>query len=245
MTGPRLSAGPEGLDKLEQRNRTISLVTSLAFHAVLMIVLSFVLVLKPKAPQIVELDWGSSSGAPNQSITRTETDPNRHQESAPAAASKTESKLDLPTMKNPSADAIPPTKKVSKSVSTGTSRTKTTGATAAKTTPRRRRSTAGPAGGSGKSTGYSIDWAGSGTRRLISGRLPRYPEGTNKELPVLLQFTVLPDGSVSGVIPVMKSDMLLEREAIAALRTWRFDPLPPQFEQKPQQAKITFIFKLE
>jgi len=47
------------------------------------------------------------------------------------------------------------------------------------------------------------------------------------------------------VIPVMKSDMLLEREAISALKTWRFDPLPPQFEQKPQQAKITFIFKLE
>ncbi|HLF13882.1 MAG TPA: energy transducer TonB, partial [Bacteroidota bacterium] len=60
-----------------------------------------------------------------------------------------------------------------------------------------------------------------------------------------LQFTVLPDGSVSGVIPVMKSDMLLEREAIAALKTWRFDPLPPRFEQKIQQANITFIFKLE
>ncbi len=239
MIDPRVST------ELDRRNRTISLVASLLVHAVLMVILSFVLVLKPKEPQIVELDWGSSSGAPNQNITRTETDPNRHQESAPAAASKTESKIDLPTMKNPSAESIPATKRISKSTSAGTSRTKTTGATAAKTTPRRRTSEAGPAGGSGKSTGYSIDWAGSGTRRLISGRLPRYPDGTNKELPVLLQFTVLPDGSVSGVIPVMKSDMLLEREAIAALETWRFDPLPPQFGQKPQQAKITFIFKLE
>jgi protein TonB len=239
MTDPRVSA------ELDRRNRAVSLAASLLVHAALMIVLSFVLVLKPRQPQIIELDWGSSGGAPNQNITQTETDPNRYQESAPAAASKTESKLDLPVTKNPSAETIPETKRISKATSTGTSKTKTTGATAAKTTPRRRRSQAGPAGGSGKSTGYSIDWAGSGTRRLISGRLPRYPEGTNKELPVLLQFTVLPDGSVSGVIPVMKSDMLLEREAIAALKTWRFDPLPPQFEQKPQEAKITFIFKLE
>ncbi len=227
----------------ERRNRTVSLVASLAIHAALMIILSFLVVLKPKEALIVELDWGASSGAPNQSITQTETDPNRHEESAAAAASKTESKIDLPEMKNPSAESIPPTKKISKSTSAGTS--KSTSSTAANTTPRRRRSQAGPAGGSGKSTGYSIDWAGSGTRRLISGRMPTYPDGTNKELPVLLQFTVLPDGSVSGVIPVMKSDMLLEREAIAALRTWRFDPLPPQFEQKVQQAKITFIFKLE
>ena len=236
---------PQVSTELEKRNRTISLAASLLVHAALMVVLSFVLVVKPKQMQVVELDWGSSGGAPNQNIARTETDPNRHQESAPAAASKTESKIDLPTMKNPSSESIPGTKKISKSASAGTSRTKTTGATAANTTPRRRRSQAGPAGGSGKSTGYSIDWAGSGTRRLISGRIPVYPDGTNKELPVLLQFTVLPDGSVSGVIPVMKSDMLLEREAIAALKTWRFDPLPPRFEQKIQQANITFIFKLE
>lgn len=237
LTGAASSAAPE------RRTRTISLAASLAFHLLLLILLSFLVALEPRRPEIIELDWGASSGAPNQNITQTETDPNRHQESAPAAAAKTESKLELPAMKNPSQEAIPPTKKKAKSTSAGTA--KTAGATAERTTPRRRRSEAGPAGGSGKSTGYSIDWAGSGTRRLISGRVPQYPDGTNKELPVLLQFTVLPDGSVSGVIPVMKSDMLLEREAIAALRTWRFDPLPPQFEQKPQQAKITFIFKLE
>ncbi len=237
--------GPYASTELDRRNRIVSLTASIVIHVVLMVLLSFFLVIKPRQPELIELDWGSTSGAPNQNITQTETDPNRHQESAPAAAAKTESKLDLPRMKNPSAETVPAPKKISKSTSTGTSKKKTEGATAAKTTPRRRRSTAGPAGGSGKSTGYSIDWAGSGTRRLLSGRLPQYPSGTNKELPVLLQFTVLPDGSVSGVIPVVKSDELLEREAISALRTWRFDPLPPQFEQKPQMAKITFIFKLE
>lgn len=239
MTGIHIS--PD----VERRNRAISLAGSLLIHAFLMILLSFLVVFKPSKPEIIELDWGSTSGAPNQAITRTETDPNKHQESQPAAAAKKESKLDLPVMKNPSKEVVPPVKRMTKAASSGTSASKKTGTTATKTTPRRRRSTAGPAGGSGKSTGYSIEWAGSGSRRLLSGRLPKYPEGTNKEMPVLLQFTVLPDGSVAGIIPVLKSDELLERESIAALRTWRFDPLPPQFEQKPQQAKITFIFKLE
>jgi protein TonB len=238
MTGPGASTEPE------RRNRNIALTTSLLVHAVLMIVLSFFMVLTPKPPVLVELDWGMSGGAPNNSISQTEANPNRDRESEAAAAAKTDAKLDLPTMKSSSAESVPSTKKVTKAKTAGSGKAKT-GSTATNTTSRRRRSDAGVAGGSGKSTGYSIDWAGSGTRRLISGRLPKYPDGTNKELPVTLQFTVLPDGSVSGVIPAMKSDMLLEREAISALRTWRFDPLPPQFAQIVQQAKITFNFVIE
>lgn len=103
----------------------------------------------------------------------------------------------------------------------------------------------GSGGGIGKSSGSSIDWGGTGDRRLLSGSLPSYPEGTNKELTVFLQFTVLPDGSVSTVIPLKKSDELLERAAITALKSWRFDPLPSQVVQKPQVGKISFKFKLE
>ncbi|MFI5251828.1 MAG: energy transducer TonB [Bacteroidota bacterium] len=103
----------------------------------------------------------------------------------------------------------------------------------------------GSGGGIGKSSGYSIDWGGMGSRNLLSGSLPRYPEGTTKEMAVALQFSVLPDGSVSSVIPLRKSDELLERAAISALRTWRFDPLPSQYEQKTQVGKVTFNFKLE
>jgi TonB family protein len=103
----------------------------------------------------------------------------------------------------------------------------------------------GSGGGIGKSSGSSIDWGGTGSRRLLSGHLPKYPEGTTKEMAVALQFSVLPDGSVTSVIPLRKSDELLEREAVAALRTWRFEPLPEQIEQKTQVGKITFNFKLE
>lgn len=103
----------------------------------------------------------------------------------------------------------------------------------------------GSGGGIGPGTGYSIDWGGTGGRRLLSGRLPKYPAGTDKEMPVTLEFTVLADGSVDAILPVRKTDELLESAAIDALRTWRFDPLPPQYEQRSQVGKVTFVFKLE
>ena len=103
----------------------------------------------------------------------------------------------------------------------------------------------GSGGGIGARQGYSIDWGGIGGRRLLSGRIPKYPPGTDKEMAVVLRFSVLPDGSVDQILPARKSDELLERAAISALQTWRFDPLPTQVNQKPQGGRVTFNFKLE
>ncbi len=103
----------------------------------------------------------------------------------------------------------------------------------------------GSGGGIGKGQGYSIDWGGKGGRRLLSGLLPRYPEGTDKQMAVTLQFSVLPDGSVEQILPTRKTDEVLESAAINALRTWRFDPLPSEIEQKSQVGRVTFNFKLE
>lgn len=103
----------------------------------------------------------------------------------------------------------------------------------------------GTGGGIGAGQGYSIDWGGKGSRRLLSGRLPKYPDGTDKQMSVALQFSVLPDGSVGGITPIRKTDELLERAAISALDTWRFEPLPSQLEQISQMGKITFKFVLK
>ncbi|MBI4548859.1 MAG: energy transducer TonB [Ignavibacteriae bacterium] len=222
--------------------RFISAVTSFAIHVLLLMLFSFITLWRPKTPDLIELDWGSSSGAPNQSILQAENNPNRQQESAQAGGSPSDSKINVPEMKSPSEEVIPVAKKKKPKAVLG-ERNRESAERA--TTPRYRRERSGTAGGAGKSTGYSIEWSGTGSRRLLSGRIPTYPEGTDKEMPVLLQFTVLPDGSVSSIIPLKRSDELLEREAVSALRTWRFDPLPPQFEQKTQNGIVTFIFKLE
>ena len=103
----------------------------------------------------------------------------------------------------------------------------------------------GSGGGIGAGQGYSIDWGGEGSRRLLSGRLPKYPDGTDKQMSVALQFSVLPDGSVGSITPIRKTDELLERAAISALETWRFEPLPVQLDQLSQLGKITFKFVLK
>jgi TonB family protein len=103
----------------------------------------------------------------------------------------------------------------------------------------------GSGGGIGKGQGYSIDWGGSGSRRLLSGKLPRYPEGTDKQMTVALRFTVMPDGTVQSISPLRKTDELLESAAVTALKTWQFDPLPSGIEQRPQTGKVTFRFTLE
>lgn len=226
----------------ERRVQRISLVGSLAFHLLLIILLSLLVVWKPKEPELIELDWAGSSGAPNQSLVESEANPSKEKESMTSGGSMTKEKMELPVAKNPSEETIPGTKKLKAIGAAGTKRDKVVSQGAAKS---RRRAQDGIAGGAGTSTGYSIEWSGTGSRRLLSGRIPKYPEGTDKEFPVLLQFNVLPDGSVTGILPLKRSDELLEREAISALRTWRFDPLPPQFQQTTQTGRIMFTFKLE
>jgi TonB family protein len=104
----------------------------------------------------------------------------------------------------------------------------------------------GQGGGIGAGTGYSIDWGGTGSRRLLSARSPVYPSSeTDKEMVVILQFVVLPDGTVSDIRPLNRSDQALERAGIAALTHWRFESLPPQLGEKLQRGKISFNFKLE
>lgn len=227
----------------EKKIRTTAAIGSLIVHIIIAIIVSLTIIWQPKPQPLIELDWGGSSGAPNQSIIQSEADPNRGKESAPTGGAREQSKLDVPEVKSPSTDVIAPAKKEKIKSATGTRREKV--ASEGTSPTRHRRAKEGVAGGAGKSTGYSIEWAGVGSRRLLSGKIPRYPEGTDKEMPVSIQFSVLPDGSVTGIIPLIKSDELLEHEAISALQTWRFDPLPPQFEQKQQTGKIIFNFILK
>lgn len=227
-------------DARDREARIPSLVGALIFHAVVLIIFAFVSIGKPPVQEFIEVDWGSSSGAPNQSTVEP-TAKTAEQEAAPRVQPQPaqKPKVETPVAKSPSQETLPaltkaaPPKTETKTQTAATP--KATGRRAERTTP----------AGSGRSTGYSIEWSGVGSRKLLSGRMPRYPDGTDKQMAVLLQFTVLPDGSVIGIIPLRRSDELLEREAIAALRTWRFDPLPTQYEQGPQTGKVTFNFVLQ
>ncbi len=223
----------------DRKTRITSAIVTLVMHLIILVLMIIFISVKPEVAEIIELDWGSSSGAPNRTIEETDEVKKAQQEASAPQGATEESKVELPQMKSSSEEVIPAADKVVKKSIVGKKTQKKT-VEDVPLTPKRIR-----AGGAGKTTGYSIEWTGVGSRRLLSGRIPTYPEGTDKEMPVVLQFMVLPDGSLSSIIPLKRSDELLEREALAALRTWRFDPLPPQFEQKAQTGKVTFIFKLE
>ena len=62
--------------------------------------------------------------------------------------------------------------------------------------------------------------------KYIAIHLPAYPEGVSKEIDVKLKFTILADGTVGRILPLIKADTRLELAAINSLRQWRFEPLP-------------------
>ncbi len=98
-------------------------------------------------------------------------------------------------------------------------------------------------GGNG-SFGYDIDWGGRGQRKKYSYIIPPYPEGVNKEIDIRLRFTILPDGTVGTILPLIKADTRLENSAINALRQWRFQALDPSQKQLSQIAVIVFPYRL-
>lgn len=100
-------------------------------------------------------------------------------------------------------------------------------------------------GTGGGGFGFELDFGGRGVRRIYSYSLPEYPEGVSKEIDLRLRFTILPDGTVSNIIPLIKADARLEMTAINSLRQWRFEPLPPNTKQLEQTVVITFPYRLQ
>ena len=93
-------------------------------------------------------------------------------------------------------------------------------------------------------TGFKIDFGGRGIRKIYSYTLPKYPSGVSKEIDIKLRFTILPDGTVAKVFPLIKADARLESASISSLRQWRFEPIPKELKQIEQKAVIVFPYRL-
>jgi len=94
-------------------------------------------------------------------------------------------------------------------------------------------------------SGFKIDFGGKGIRKIYSYSLPKYPSGVSKEIDVKLRFTILPDGTVGKVFPLIKADAHLESVSISSLRQWRFEPLSKSMKQVEQKAVIVFPYRLK
>ena len=62
---------------------------------------------------------------------------------------------------------------------------------------------------------------------------------------VVLDFEVMPDGTVTKIRPKRRVDVNLERIAIDYLKRWKFSNLPMDAAQKNQKGILTVKFELE
>lgn len=99
--------------------------------------------------------------------------------------------------------------------------------------------------GSGEGYGFSMSWLRGGTRRKLSGALPKYPPGVNVEAQISILAVVAPDGSIKSVQPAQKANTRLEDAAMKELRYWKFEPLRSSAPQVDQTCIVTFNFKLK
>jgi len=93
--------------------------------------------------------------------------------------------------------------------------------------------------------GFQIDFGGKGIRKIYSYQLPAYPSGVSKNIDIKLRFSILPDGTVANIFPLIKADTRLEMAAINSLRQWRFEPIPKNQKQIVQTAVIVFPYRVQ
>ncbi len=100
-------------------------------------------------------------------------------------------------------------------------------------------------GGSGDSFGYTMSWMRGGTRRRLSGNLPKYPPGVNVEAQISILAVVSPQGLIKSVQPAQKANTQLENAAMKEVRYWKFEALRSSAPQIDQTCIVTFNFKLK
>lgn len=93
---------------------------------------------------------------------------------------------------------------------------------------------------------YSFNWGtggGGGARKPLYYPDPVY--NTQQEGIITLTITILPNGTVSKVVPAPTNQATLRRNAMNAIRKWKFSPLPSNVPQEAQVVKmdVTFILK--
>jgi len=195
------------------------------------------------AKDFVELGFGSTgSGYPSGGLSSEfgQVQQSTSQEQ-PLTQNREVKEVELPKSENTEDDNVITQAEKSKEKNTEAKSEKTN----VNDESQKKSSSAVGAGGEGPAGfGVDIDFGGRGIRKIYSYSLPKYPDGVSKEIDVKLRFTILPDGTVGTIIPLMKVDSRLENAAMNSLRQWRFEPLPKGQKQFDQTAIIVFPYRL-
>jgi hypothetical protein len=85
---------------------------------------------------------------------------------------------------------------------------------------------------------------GPAAERRVIFQPPPPTATVDREIEIELRFWILPNGTVSRVVPLKKADPRLETLAINYLRHWRFNPLPTDVVADEQWGIIPFKFRI-
>lgn len=226
--------------------KKISISASVIFHALLLVIFFFYnFTVNYPSTEYVELSFGTSgkpgsSGNIGNQVNQVEELSKKKAEKESKDKSQIVKEVKLPEAKNTQDEnIIKPADKNKKTAEKSSEESKIK--TNSKVTAEGK---GNKAKGSG-SFGYDIDWGGQGQRKIYSFTLPEYPAGVDKEIDIRLRFTILPDGTVGNIFPLIKADTRLENAAINSLRQWRFEGLNPSQKQVEQVAVIVFPYRLK
>ncbi len=225
-------------------SKRLSYLISFALHFLFILVAMFIDFSSAfETEDFVTIGFGtfgnvSSPGSPGKNVKKVEN--TTKIEKQKKESKKIEKKVELPKSKNNEKDnIIVTTAKKKEKEETPPQKVEPLD------TKNKDESTGGESSGLGEGNfGFEIDFGGKGKRKIYSYIIPEYPEGVSKEIDVKLRFSILPDGSVGRIFPLIKADTKLEEAAMNSLRQWRFEPLPTLQNQSEQSAVIVFPYRL-
>lgn len=258
--------GPEIPEQeFERRTRTTSLVVTLAVHGLAFLLFALVQCAPATAPpeELTEITWGGGGGGapgvdapegpsqkgepaaatPAPSVSTPVRPPTVK---APVSRSPSPEKIAVPKKdpeKSPTPSAEPTPNPPAPSTSSGGSGSSGQDPSGSGDKPASGAGGPGVGRGSGGGVGYGVN--GLGSRGWITRPSARYPDGSNATATIVLKFTVMPDGSVTGITPIKRGDPALLNAAMAGLRRARARPLPEEAPQIPQSGTITYTFRVE
>ena len=246
-----------------KRNDWVALSVSLAMHAALLIVLSFVMIgaTEPQPIGFIEVEFGPfadgrpvqrSQDSAEQDAPAAEQLPEEEQQdsSAPDEARPADvpdevvddpeqvASSDAETI-SPRTEANPDNVSVDRPTPPNRE-SQPTGAGVQDGTGEATSGDEGPGTDESRSAPFQIE----GLNRVpVTSPMPAYSEQVNALIRV--RIVVDPQGRVVQRIPLLKGNPALERSVLETLSTWRFNPLPPNAPQENQSGTITFRFRLE
>ncbi len=229
-----------------------SFLISAAVHGILLLLFFLIkITLEYPTPEFVEVGFGtfgkaSSSGAKGAAVRQINEAAKVEEAKKAELATKVVKEVELPKTQN-TEEANVATRAENKKEKESVPKSEAVAEKTKSETPNSNNSNdgSGNMGEGNGSFGYDIDWGGKGMRKIYSYRLPDYPEGVSKSIDVKLRFTILPDGTVGTIRPLIKADSRLEMAAINSLRQWRFEPLKVNQQQTEQTAVIVFPYRLQ